>query len=174
MSADKTGTILVVDDDHELRALVVELIGKLGVSIVEASDGQEAMDQFLKYQPDAILSDLKMPNKTGLQFLRELRDMGHRTPFVILTGHADKEKAITALRLGAMDFVDKPFNRKKLLASVERAYYIGLAHRDVEKQLDQMAIDQKVPKDKLEIFKRAKRAVMLQKIINDFSKKKSA
>jgi CheY-like chemotaxis protein len=71
--------------------------------------------------PDVIITDLKMPGKSGIEFIEQLRTFGYRNPIIIATGHIEREEIITALRLGICDILDKPFTVDALLGAIQRA-----------------------------------------------------
>ncbi len=81
---------------------------------------------------DAILSDFNMPRMNGLELLMEIRDLKIEIPFVFLTGFADKEKVIQAMRLGAMDFLEKPCPDNLLIETVTKAANLGRAMKTLE------------------------------------------
>jgi signal transduction histidine kinase len=108
-------TLLVADDEPDmLRFLKSQLHGHYNV--VEAVDGQQAVDKALAVVPDVILLDMNMPEKDGLQVCRELRQQPSTQliPIVILTARADEETKLTALSAGANDFLSKPFSTSEL------------------------------------------------------------
>lgn len=170
-------TVLIIDDEKELLELLVEELSALDVDIVTAEDGKQALQMITdissKSPIDAVLSDINMPNMTGLELLAEIRKMGNETPFVFLTGYGDKEKAILALKLGAMDFLEKPYNREVLLKSVEKCAQYGFLLRTVESELFELCKTANVPPEQLKTFKHAQRAILLMKKETEATYKKA-
>src|SRR5690606_16298020 len=82
------------------------------------------------------LTDVNMPKLSGLELLARARAAGLVTPFIFLTGYGDKEKAVKALRLGAMDFLEKPWDEDRLVAVVLDALEFGFAMRGLEAEVD--------------------------------------
>ena len=112
---DHRPTVVVADDEPDmLRFLKSQLVQHYRV--IEAKNGQEAIDRAIEAKPDLILLDMMMPEKDGLQACRELRDhpATHTTPIVMLTARADEETKIAALNVGVSDFLPKPFSSTEL------------------------------------------------------------
>jgi two-component system, chemotaxis family, chemotaxis protein CheY len=117
MAVDKNMKILVVDDFHTMRRIVINLLKQLGFSnVVEASDGKEALDKVKEDRIDLVISDWNMPNMTGIEFLKELRaDEKYKSlPFIMVTAEGKKENVIAAVHAGVSNYVVKPFNAATL------------------------------------------------------------
>lgn len=119
------GTLLLVDDEPDIREMLALILSDITPNIDEAENGSEALEKTKLKRYDAIISDVKMPKKDGMQLLADLRKMSNQTPFVILTGHGDKETAVEALKRGAFDFIDKPFREEALMSTVRKAIELG-------------------------------------------------
>jgi DNA-binding NtrC family response regulator len=128
--------LLIVDDEPELRELLQELCSELTTNILIATNGDEAIDILRENKVDAILSDINMPKKTGLQFLMQLRQEGFETPFIVLSGYSDKKNTVEALRLGAVDFIEKPFDDDQILEVIDAALNLGVAINETEKEIE--------------------------------------
>jgi DNA-binding NtrC family response regulator len=112
--------VLVVDDEEALRiVLSAELEGE-GYQIASAADGQEAINILATKEFDLILLDIKMPNVDGFEVLKYVKEHCPKTKVVMLTGFADLKNAIESKKLGAEDFVSKPYDLVDLLTTVER------------------------------------------------------
>lgn len=112
--------ILVVDDEEALRVVLsAELEGE-GYQVTSAADGQEAINILTTKEFDLILLDIKMPNVDGFEVLKFVKERWPQTKVVMLTGFADLKNAIESKKLGAEDFVSKPYNLVDLLTTVER------------------------------------------------------
>ncbi|MGO3770463.1 MAG: response regulator transcription factor, partial [Vreelandella alkaliphila] len=121
-----TATIAVVDDDQALRESLVWLLESVGLTARAFHDGE----QFLASQHDklgALLLDVRMPGMSGLQVQQQLVDQGATLPVIMMTGHGDVPMAVAALKNGAFDFIEKPFNHQQLIDSVQQA--LGSAHQ---------------------------------------------
>jgi CheY-like chemotaxis protein len=112
--------ILVVDDEEALRVVLsAELEGE-GYQVTSAADGQDAINILTTKGFDLILLDIKMPNVDGFEVLKFIKDRWPKTKVVMLTGFADLKNAIESKKLGAEDFVSKPYDLVDLLTTVER------------------------------------------------------
>jgi DNA-binding response OmpR family regulator len=111
-------SVLVVDDEADIRSLVRELLERAGHDVVEAGDGNEGLRAFFLARPDLVVLDVSMPGLDGwgtLERIRELSDV----PVVMLTAQAQELAKVRGLRGGADDYITKPFGRQELLARVE-------------------------------------------------------
>lgn len=112
MSAPATaqvGKILVVDDEESLRMVLEEALTSAGFVVRTASDGFEAMDRLRDEGFDVVLTDIRMPGKTGLELLAEVRVLAPRTEVIIMTSHASLQSSMEAIKQGAHDYIIKPF-----------------------------------------------------------------
>src|SRR6188472_4131106 len=113
--------ILVIDDDPGVRESMTRMLRGAGFSVLAASSGEEGFDLARGDVFDVILSDMRMPGLSGLDVLRKLRDVNVDACFIIMTGFGTIETAVEAMKLGAVDFVQKPFFRDELLMRVRAA-----------------------------------------------------
>ncbi|RYZ68132.1 MAG: response regulator [Proteobacteria bacterium] len=134
--------LLIVDDEVDLCELLSEISRPVATTILTACNGEEALEivrSMPKNSPiDAILSDISMPKKNGIEFLSELRFLGVYTPFIFLTGYGDKEKMATAIKYGAFDFFDKPANNKALVSRLDEALSFGVLLRSLDDEVDDL------------------------------------
>jgi DNA-binding NtrC family response regulator len=114
-------TILVVDDEAEVRSLLAQCLGQAGFGVVTAADGEEALARMRGDRPAAVLLDLTMPRLGGLEALPEMKRIAPDTPIIICTAHVDVATAVSAMRLGAYDYLTKPFDLELVRASARRA-----------------------------------------------------
>jgi DNA-binding NtrC family response regulator len=113
--------VAVVDDDPEVRALLGRVLTKSGFTIGEASSGAEGMSLLGRQEFDVALVDVKLPDASGLDILRWAREAEADTEFIVLTGNADVETAVEAMRLGAYDFLGKPWRNAELVEVIGKA-----------------------------------------------------
>ena len=122
--------ILIVDDDDQVRALLAEFFGSQGFEVVTAEDGQVALERMRLDRPPVVLLDLNMPRLGGLEALPELKRITPQACVIILTSHSDVPTAVQAMRLGAYDYLVKPFDLDDLALRVQRALeHTGLLAR---------------------------------------------
>src|SRR5215470_16684141 len=113
--------VLAVDDDAAIRRLLGSVLARHQHKVVEAASGAAAMDLLSREAFDVALIDIVLPDRSGLDVLRWARTAETDTEFVVLTGLADVETAVEAMRLGAYDFVTKPWKNAELLEVVAKA-----------------------------------------------------
>ncbi|MEU2164099.1 response regulator transcription factor [Streptomyces sp. NPDC019208] len=113
-----TATVLVVDDEAKLRGLLRDYLERDGYTVLEASDGPGALDLASASHPDLVVLDLGLPGLPGEEVARLLRKAGE-VPIVMLTARASENDRVMGLRLGADDYVVKPFSPRELVARVE-------------------------------------------------------
>jgi DNA-binding NtrC family response regulator len=116
-----TQQLLVVDDDAAMRQLLASLFRDKGYPVEEAASADEALDRARDNEFDAVLSDIKMPGKTGIEMVGELRRIRPDTPVVLMTAFGSIDSAVEAMRAGAFDYITKPFEPEAVLLTVERA-----------------------------------------------------
>ena len=114
--------VLVVDDSRVYRDLVVNhILAPNGFEALAAADGEEGLRIARSESPDLIVLDMLMPGLTGIQVLEALHAEGRDIPVILMTIHGSEEVAVRAFRLGAKDYVIKPFDVEELLEAMERA-----------------------------------------------------
>jgi len=128
MKAKKT--ILVVDDDLAHRTMLKTLIADWGYTVVEADDGEKAIQEVRQGPFDLILMDIRMIKVSGLEALTAIRAFNPAIPVIIMTAYASIETAIEALKKGAYDYLTKPLNFTELRLSLERA----MEHRRLQEE----------------------------------------
>ena len=117
--------IYVVDDDDAVRAALRALLETAGYRTARFESGVAFLDSLDTVRGACVLLDVKMPELDGLEVQRRLNDRGVTLPVVIVTGHGDIAMAVQAMRAGAVDFLEKPVSRDRLLEAVARAIDIG-------------------------------------------------
>lgn len=111
--------ILVVDDESRMRKLVRDFLTKSNYEVIEAGDGEEALDQFYAHKDvSLIVLDVMMPKMDGWQVCREIRAYS-KVPIIMLTARADERDELTGFELGVDEYIAKPFSPKILVARVE-------------------------------------------------------
>ncbi len=113
--------ILVVDDEAEIRSLLGAVLQSKGFEVVAAEDGAAALQQVQRERPAVILLDLSMPRMSGMDALPEIKRLDGDVPVIICTAHADLATAVRAMKLGAYDFLTKPFDVELLVLTLQRA-----------------------------------------------------
>ena len=139
--------VLIVDDEPMIRHGIVQGVDwkAMGCTVVgEASNGKEGLERFSQYQPDIIIADIRMPQMDGIDMLRELRGRNAKVNVILLSAYSDFEFVRSALKLGAVDYLLKPFDLEELEKTISQIR---------QKELEQTVID---PKDILPDVKSVK------------------
>jgi len=113
--------ILVVDDEEGLLKLFRKALQSEGRTILTALDGRDALAIFRTERPELVILDLKLPDRDGMSILKEMLEIGPETSIIILTAHGNTNTTIEAMRLGAYDYITKPFDLLKVKIIVEKA-----------------------------------------------------
>jgi two-component system response regulator FixJ len=129
----------VIDDDDALRGALARLLTSAGLGVRAYASAQAFLDGLETLDRGCVVTDVRMPGLSGLELLRRLRPRADEFPVIVLTGRADVAMAVNALKDGASDFIEKPFESEVLLAAV-RAALAGLNHdpAQTEAQADQL------------------------------------
>jgi DNA-binding NtrC family response regulator len=117
----KMPNILVVDDKDSMRKMLSETLAEEGHRVDSASNGKKAIDLVQNKSYDLVLTDLRMPDIDGLQVLSEVKDNDCETSVILMTAYGTIEDAVSAMKLGAYDFITKPFDTERLCVMVNRA-----------------------------------------------------
>lgn len=114
--------IMTVDDSASMREMVRATLTSAGYEVVEAVDGQEALDYARENPCDLVISDVNMPRMDGITLVHELRSLPHYrlTPLLLLTTESSQERKLEGKRAGATGWIVKPFNPEQLLATMAR------------------------------------------------------
>jgi DNA-binding response OmpR family regulator len=140
-------TILVVDDDDNLRDTIGVLVEREGFRAILASDGQTGLDQAILAKPSLIITDLRLPGLSGVEVCKRLRASGILTPIIVLSAVGEEIDKVLLLEIGADDYVVKPFGARELLARIravlrrqQGAQPTTLAFADVEVDLGRRVV----------------------------------
>jgi DNA-binding NtrC family response regulator len=117
--------ILVVDDDDRMRELLVEIFSGQGHEVIAASDGDTAVRLIIENKFSLIVTDLKMPKQDGMAIIKQAKNVDADLPIIMITGHGSVNSAIEAMKQGAYDYIEKPFDPEQLTLVANRAlqYY---------------------------------------------------
>src|SRR5438132_4848659 len=111
--------LVVIEDEHAIRRGVADALRASGYDVAEAADGQRGLEEAARTGVDLVLLDLMLPRMSGLQVLTELRKSRPALPVIILTARGSEDDRVRGLKMGADDYVVKPFSARELLARVE-------------------------------------------------------
>ena len=114
-------TILVVDDEEKIRTTLRGILGDEGFQVLDTGEGAGVLDLVRTQQPQLVILDIWMPHLDGITLLEQLKAQQPELPVIVISGHGTIETAVRATRIGATDFIEKPFSLETLLRSVYRA-----------------------------------------------------
>ena len=134
---NEKSTVFIVDDDEAVRDSLSWLMQSVGLNTETFHSADAFLQGFGEDRPGCLLLDIRMPGMSGLELQNVLRERGFRLPLVVISGHADVPMAVRALKAGAFDFVEKPFNDQLLLDTVQRAIEQDREQRQSLAQIDE-------------------------------------
>jgi len=142
--------VFVVDDDPLIRASIQGLLKSASLQ----SESFETAEEFLKRGrwdgPSCLILDITLPGMSGLDFQAQLRNAGLQIPIIFVTGHGDIPKTVKAMKLGASEFLTKPFNDQELLDAVEQALARDCIHRKEQSEISRLfaRLDKLTPRER--------------------------
>jgi two-component system response regulator FixJ len=140
MSSD--GVVHVIDDDDAARDSLAFLLGAADVTVRTYESAVVFLDRLTDIEPGCIITDVRMPEIDGVELLRRLSEMAVSLPVIVITGHGDVPLAVEAMKLGAVDFLEKPFEDATLLSAVRSA--LNRHHEDDERHAKKADIQEKL------------------------------
>lgn len=131
--------IHIVDDDDSVRRSVGFMLKTSGHMVKSYASGSDILKEAKRLEPGCILLDIRMPGMDGLEVQQELQNLGVSLPVIIMTGHGDIPLSVRAMKAGAIDFIEKPFEKDALVAAVDEAFRT-IARSDAGHERAQSAI----------------------------------
>ena len=131
----ETGTVHVIDDDDALRESLAFLLSTARIAVATYPSAAAFIEAIPAAELSCVITDVRMPGMSGIDLLKRLREMKIDVPVIVITGHGDVPLAVEAMKVGAIDFLEKPFDDEVLLASVRAAIKRrgGAIKRDAER-----------------------------------------
>lgn len=140
MAAEKT--VFIVDDDEVVRESLSWLISSIGLNVETFASAQAFLDSYEHGRPGCLLADVRMPGMSGLELQKHLASQAICLPVVVVTGHGDVQMAVRAMKDGAFDFIEKPFNDQVMLDLVNRA--VNECERRRNAQMDRLEVQARI------------------------------
>lgn len=124
----------LIDDDEAVRQAVAFLLSSAGLAVRVHESAVAFLEVLPSLQPGCIVSDVRMPGMDGLELQRRLKSLGVKLPMIIMTGHADVSLAVEAMKAGAVDFIEKPFDDELIVSAIRAALdlYDKTGYRETE------------------------------------------
>jgi len=126
---ETTATVFVVDDDDEMRDSLATLLDVLGFAVRTFAGGSSFARFYQRDMPGCLVLDIRMPRQSGLELYEQFLRDGKRLPVIFITAHADVSTAVAAMKTGAIEFLEKPFDRELLLERVRNALQLDAEWR---------------------------------------------
>jgi two-component system response regulator FixJ len=111
----------IIDDDEAMRDSLVFLLDTAGIAARASASARAFLDTLSESEPDCVITDIRMPEMTGLDLIKALKAAGRDIPVIVITGHGDVPLAVEAMKAGVIDFIEKPFDDEALLGAVRLA-----------------------------------------------------
>ena len=121
MSSPTSATVFVIDDDGDVRASIQRLLKTVGLHGEAFASAQEFLRRNMPEGPSCLILDIRLPGMSGLEVQRKLIDAGLSIPIIFISAHADVDMAVRAMKLGAVEFLTKPFRPQELVDAVQQA-----------------------------------------------------
>jgi len=143
-------TVFVVDDDQAVRESLSRLMESVGQEVATYAGAQEFLDSYDPSRPGCVVLDIRMPGMSGLDLQEKLARDGMRIPVIIISGHGDVEKAVRAMKAGAVDFLRKPYKAKVLLERIGQALELDakIRRQEAERAKAAALIAQLTPRER--------------------------
>ena len=125
--------ILIVDDDKDLCFNLASILKEEGHEVITAADGKQALKAIDQSAPDLVLLDIKLPGMDGVELLPEMKRKGSHLPIIMLTANSDVKSAVKAMKLGAYDYITKPFDDEELILIIKKALHNQYLCQEVER-----------------------------------------
>ena len=141
MPSDKA-VVHVIDDDEAMRESLAFLLGAVGMEVRTYESALGFLDVAPNAEAGCVITDVRMPGLSGVDLLRRLRELKLGIPVIVITGHGDVPLAVEAMKIGALDFLEKPFDDEVLLASVRSA--LNQLDQDQKRQAERTEIERRL------------------------------
>jgi len=129
-------TVFIVDDDSGMRQAVQDLVESVGLRAESFSTGEEFLKRQRTTDPSCLVLDVRLPQMSGLDFQRQLTEIGVQIPIIFITAHGDIPMSVRALKSGAVEFLTKPFRDQDLLDAIQQALHKDSATREQQAEID--------------------------------------
>lgn len=149
----------MVDDEPDMRWVLKSLLEKRGYEVITKENGEEALEIIRRTNLGLVLLDIKMPKISGIDVLEKTREIDVRMPIIMMTAHSDVRNAVKSMKLGAFDYLVKPFDNEELLLTVER----GLEKRALEHEVTQL---RSLLSERLDLPKIMGKSLEIQKLVD--------
>ena len=134
VKSEQVTNVLVIDDEEAIRSLLTDVLTDAGYRVTAVASGEEAIKKIEECPFEIVITDLKMPGMNGIEVLRKMKNMRSDICVIVLTGYATVETAIEAMKAGAYDYINKPFNTGEMELIINRAAERQLLAREAKEK----------------------------------------
>ena len=138
MKSSGVPTVFIIDDDRGVRQAIQDLVESVGLRAESFATGQEFLNKRRSSDPSCLVLDVRLPQMSGLDFQRKLADFGIQIPIVFITAHGDIPMSVRALKMGAVEFLTKPFRDQDLLDAIQQALQRDRAAQEQWAEVDEL------------------------------------
>lgn len=135
---DESPIVYVIDDDLSVRAALEDLLASVGMNVQSFGSTREFLEAPIIDAPGCLVLDIRMPGQGGLEFQRQMEELGVRLPVIFITGHGDIAMSVKAMKDGATDFLTKPFHDQALLDAINTGIAIDRDRRRSDRQIAEL------------------------------------
>lgn len=128
--------LLIVDDEPDLCEIMADIIGRMNIDVETVNDGMTGLTRLKEHDFDLVIADIKMPGLTGTELMSRARALGLPAPFILITAYQSDTVLIDAIRLGAVEFLRKPFSEQQAVESAIRGLRISARERTIEQLIE--------------------------------------
>jgi FixJ family two-component response regulator len=136
MKSAAVPTVFIIDDDSGMRQAVQDLVESVGLRAESFSTGEEFLKKQRTADPSCLVLDVRLPQLSGLDFQRQLAEIGVQIPIIFITAHGDIPMSVRALKSGAVEFLTKPFRDQDLLDAIQQALQRDRAEREQQAEIN--------------------------------------
>ncbi len=154
MYQESLGTILVVEDEPDLRFILTAHLRSAGYGVIESDDGYAAIAAAVEHQPDLVIMDVGLPKMDGFAATRALKgdERTARIPVLMLTARSSTEDIVRGLEAGAQEYLAKPFDMTELLARVRTVHHLASAHQDLDRLNSELEVEVGIKTNRLQLL----------------------
>jgi FixJ family two-component response regulator len=138
MKAAVVPTVFIIDDDGGMRQAIQDLVESVGLRAESFSTGEEFLKKQRTADPNCLVLDVRLPQMSGLDFQRQLAEIGLQIPIIFITAHGDIPMSVRALKSGAVEFLTKPFRDQDLLDAIQQALQRDRAARSQQAEINDL------------------------------------
>ncbi len=140
MATDTSTNILVIDDERHICSLISQILEKAGHTVSVANSGNAGLEMFRQNFPGAVILDLNMPDMNGIEVLKRIKALDSKIPVIIITAYGEVRSAVEAIKLGAYDYLNKPFVNEDIVLTVDRALREDMMRQEIHALKTQLSL----------------------------------